>query len=415
MVRSMRKLTLLTLLSLVLGLLALAGSPATAQSRTDRINWADRPSTDVRLPSGWRITACEGDAPALCAANPSGVVDGTILLSVSDLTAESDISRAGVAADVASFHRIFEEDRLATCGPTHRFEGDPLVDVTVGGRPGYRFGFTIRDAQGNVTERAVIHLAFAAGQQYAMNTSFTDPAGCPGADPNRVEFKVAVMGEVLPHLDGLAAGSLLPTDFGAGPTCGATVPSAGFTDTDGNPHELLIDCLAAFDITKGVTPTSFAPGRTITRAQLASLVARLLERFGEPLPAPAEPRFTDIGGSPHADAIERLAEAGVLRGTSATTYSPNGAASRAQATAVVVRAYELMLQAEMYDAGVEFDDVSGTHATSISKAATSGLVHGTDAGGFEPGRLVRRDEMAAILGRTVNRMSWSRWLGIPAS
>lgn len=407
----MRKLTLLTL---VLGFLALVGSPAAAQSETNRINWVDRASTDVRLPSGWRINACEGDAPVLCAADPRGVIDGTILLAVSDLTTESDLSRSAVASEVASFHRVFREDRLATCGSTYRFEGDPLVDVVVGGVPGFRFGFTIRDGGGNVTEKAVIHLAFAAGQQYVMNTSFTDPAGCPGEDPDRVEFPVAAMGEILPHLDRVAGDTILPTDFGAGPLCDAAVPPSGFTDTGGNPHQSLIDCLAAFDVVMGVTPTSFAPDRTVTRAQLASLVVRVLERFGEELARPTQPTFTDLGGSPHADAVERLAAAGVVRGTSTTTYSPNRAATRAEATAVVVRAYELMLRNEMYDAGVVFDDVSGTHATGISKAATSGLVHGTDSGGFEPGRSVRRDEMVAILGRTLNRMSWTRWLGRPA-
>ncbi|MGH2684794.1 MAG: S-layer homology domain-containing protein, partial [Actinomycetota bacterium] len=374
----MRRLALLLLLTITL--LALAGTPALAQADANRVDWGNRTDTDVRLPSGWRLTACEGDAPVLCAANPGGVVDGTILFGVSDLTSASDISRSAVEADVDSFHDVFEEDRLTTCGPGYRFDRDPLVDIIVGGQPGYRFGFTVRDGGGNVMEKAVIHLAFAEGQEYAMNTSFTEPAGCPGADPNRIEFPAAAMSQVLPHLDQVAADMVLPTDFGVAPTCTPSVAPTAFTDIEGNAHQHLIHCLSRFGIVKGISTTEFGPGRTITRAQLASLVVRMLERFGEELPMPATRRFTDTAGSVHADAVERLAAAGILHGTSYTKFSPNRAATRAEATTLVVRGYDLVLGIEMYNAGVEFDDVSGTHARSISKAATSGLVFGTDVG-----------------------------------
>ena len=410
----MRRLVLIPLLLALLGLFGPAPAPAAA-APPDKADWSDRSGVDIQLPSGWRIRACEGDAPVLCGHNPAGTVAGTLVLNVGDLAAGDDISRNAVAREVDEFHRIFSEDRRTTCGPSYQYVGDPLQDATVGGRPGYRFGFTLRNSAGAITEQAVIHLGFDAGRRFSINTSFTDPAGCPGSDPDRIEFPVSARNDILPYLDRLAAESILPVDFAVGPACAAArTADVRFTDIAGNPHQRLIECLAALGVAKGETATTYRPARAVTRAQLASLAARTVELFGERLPEPDRPRFRDLDGNPHRRRIEQLAEAGVVKGTSATTFDPNRAATRAEATAVVVAIHELILAAGLYDEGVAFDDVSGTHAAAISRAATAGIVRGTSAGTFEPDRTVRRDEIAALLGRAVNRMSWLRTPAPPA-
>ena len=47
-----------------------------------------------------------------------------------------------------------------------------------------------------------------------------------------------------------------------------------FTDDDGNRHEPYIEAIAAAGITTGCTATHYCPSDTVTRAQMASFLAR---------------------------------------------------------------------------------------------------------------------------------------------
>lgn len=389
---------------------ALATMPAAAGGTVD---WNDRSSVDLELPSGWQIAPCEGDAPYLCMTGPDGTPDGTIMLLEHELSADEDTSRSAVEAEVAELHRVTEEDRRLTCGGGFSLEPNQLEDVVVGGLPGYRFGYTLRDPAGAATEHAVIHLTFDAGRRIIVSTAFSDPDACPGEDPERDELPITAIQEVEPHIDALVAQSLLPTDFDRGPLCRrGQVPTSGFDDTAGNAHLHHIDCLTWLGITSGYSAATYGPGRAVTRGQLAAVAARLIEATGEALPEPAR-RFTDLAGSPHAAQIEALAAAGVIRGTSATEFEPNRPATRSQATAVLVAAHELILRQPLYDEGVRFDDVDGVHASAISRAATAHLIFGTDTGSFRPATPLRRDQLASLVGRTANRLGSARPLSMP--
>lgn len=263
--------------------------PAASASASGTIDWNDRSTVDIELPTRWRIAACQGDAPYLCLRTPDGTPEGSIMLLEYDLPAGADTSRAAVEADAAELYRIFEEDRRRTCGEDYVLEPEPLQELTVGGLPGYRFGFTLLAPDGSATERVVLHLAFDAGRRIVVNTAFSDPQGCPGQDPERDELPMSAVPDVEPHLDRLAAESLLPTDFERFPICRpGAVPSAGFEDTDGNHHRHLIDCLAWFGIVTGYSPSTYGVAGPVTRAQLAAVVARLVDVSGEPLPEPTD-------------------------------------------------------------------------------------------------------------------------------
>ena len=57
---------------------------------------------------------------------------------------------------------------------------------------------------------------------------------------------------------------------------------AGFTDTAGNTHEANIDALAAAGVTAGckTEPLSYCPSKSVTRAQMATFLARALGPAG---------------------------------------------------------------------------------------------------------------------------------------
>jgi hypothetical protein len=104
--------------------------------------------------------------------------------------------------------------------------------------------------------------------------------------------------------------------------CPPGVPPAGFTDTHGNTHRVAIDCVVWHAVAQGTSATTYSPGATVTRAQMASFIGRLVEAAGATLPAGGG-RFTDIAGNVHARNIERLAAAGIVQGVGGGRYAPS--------------------------------------------------------------------------------------------
>ena len=124
------------------------------------------------------------------------------------------------------------------------------------------------------------------------------------------------------------AATLLVRALGLAPT---TVDFFG--DDDGNTHEANINALAAARITRGCTPTEFCPDLALTRAQMASLIARALG-----LPYVAADSFTDDDNSTHEADIERIAAVGITRGCAFDRFCPHDPVTRGQVAAFFRRA-----------------------------------------------------------------------------
>jgi CSLREA domain-containing protein len=196
-----------------------------------------------------------------------------------------------------------------------------------------------------------------------------------------------------------------PGDPEATEACPDDLPSGGFTDTTGNLHAHNIDCIVWWEITFGIAPGQYGPTNPVTRAQMASFIARLIENAGGTLPAPSDQGFTDIAGNTHADRINQLAAAGVVQGTSPTTYNPAAAVRRDQMTTFLVRAYHHLTGATLPVTQTYFNDIAGNvHEDNINAAAEAGFALGTGPGTFSPLLDVRRDQMASFLARVLERL-----------
>ena len=99
--------------------------------------------------------------------------------------------------------------------------------------------------------------------------------------------------------------------------------SGGFTDTAGNTHEAAIDALAAAGVTAGCRtgPLRYCPGRSVTRGQMATFLARALglvpgQGASQPTTGPPVDPYGDVPPDhPHTASVTRLRAAGVLDGT----------------------------------------------------------------------------------------------------
>lgn len=185
------------------------------------------------------------------------------------------------------------------------------------------------------------------------------------------------------------------------------VPGSGFTDSPGTTHVAAIDCLAWWAVTTGVTATNYAPNVGVTRAQMASFVARWIDGVtargdGRDLPAAGPLTFQDVGaGSTHAESIARLAKEGILQGRSATSFAPKAVMTRGQTASMLRRAVDYVTATPLPAGRDTFlDDNGSTHEANIDSLAGVGIITGTGGFEFRPQGEVTRGAMAALIMRS---------------
>lgn len=151
----------------------------------------------------------------------------------------------------------------------------------------------------------------------------------------------------------------------------------------------------------GMTPTTFAPNATMTRAMLVSVLWRLA---GEPAPK-APNTFVDVpDGAWYTDAVTWAAENGVVSGIGGSRFDPSGFVTREQTAEILYnyahsKGYDVSARADLTafpDAG----NVSGWAEEALSWANAAGLINGTVRDGqtiLDPQGSASRAQVAMIL------------------
>lgn len=120
--------------------------------------------------------------------------------------------------------------------------------------------------------------------------------------------------------------------------------------------------------------------------------------FKAETPAPVALPFTDVkSGNWFYDAVKYAYAQGLMTGTSATTFAPNGTMNRAMIVTVLYR-----LEKSPAVTGVsKFTDVPAGqwYSDAVAWAAANKIVNGYDETTFGPMNAVTREQMAAILFR----------------
>ena len=173
-----------------------------------------------------------------------------------------------------------------------------------------------------------------------------------------------------------------------------------FDDITDNPFIDEIVWLAESGITVGCSqePLRYCPDRPVTRAQMASFLARALDLETPPRPA----GFDDVDPSGgHAADIEALFAAGITLGCSQEPlrYCPDRPVTRAQMASFLARALDL--ETPPRPAGFDDVDPSGGHAADIEALFAAGITLGCSQEPLRycPDRPVTRAQMAAFLFR----------------
>ena len=220
-------------------------------------------------------------------------------------------------------------------------------------------------------------------------------------------------GAPLPRACG-AAVAVVPRDTAA--ACPADrVPVEPFVDAIGTTHADGIACIAWWEVVRGVSDDTFAPGRVLNRGQFAAMVARWFDAVDADLPEAGTPAFDDVGTSVHQRDIERLAAAGIVGGFGDRRFAPGDPVSRGQVATIVTRAIEEALGLGLPDPALDpfYDDTDTAHEFSIGRAAEAGLVGGVAVGRYAPAREVTRGELATVLARALSLMLENPAVALP--
>ena len=167
-------------------------------------------------------------------------------------------------------------------------------------------------------------------------------------------------------------------------------------------HAEHIEEVAALGITAGTTATTFSPSESVSRGQMATFLTRTWEAAGRECPTSGIGFFDDVAsGSTHARGIDCMSALGVARGTADRMFAPSESVSRGQMATLLARAWMAAGRECPADTGLAFDDVDAgsTHAAGIGCMSALGIARGAADGTFSPSDTVTRAQMATFLSR----------------
>lgn len=180
-----------------------------------------------------------------------------------------------------------------------------------------------------------------------------------------------------------------------------------FTDVKaGKWYTSAVNYVYTLGLMNGMTDELFAPNDPMSRAMLVTVLWRA---EGSPAPGATAP-FTDLKAKWYRQAVAWAYERGVVKGTSATAFSPDDPITREQIAAVFYRFAEYKNQDVGARGAIDsFPDggkVSKYAREAVSWAVAEGLISGTKAGDvnyLDPKGNASRAQVATILMRYLER------------
>lgn len=166
----------------------------------------------------------------------------------------------------------------------------------------------------------VHRIAIATAVSYGIASGRTDGTYGP-ADPVRRDQMATFLAGGLRVL-----GVRLPPD-----------PPDAFSDDGSSGYHLAINQLAELGVISGKGGGRYAPAEAVSRGQLATFLVHGYEQAtGFTLRVPID-AFADDGGTTHEDGIDKAATAGLTAGVDGSAYEPFGDVRRDQMATFVAR------------------------------------------------------------------------------
>jgi uncharacterized lipoprotein YddW (UPF0748 family) len=158
-----------------------------------------------------------------------------------------------------------------------------------------------------------------------------------------------------------------------------------------------VDDLSRKLIVNGVDDHSFGPERSVTRAEFTALLVRALG-----LKETSVTPYQDVQSSDwFASEVAIAHKSGIVTGMSDTIFNPNGTVSREQMATMLVRAYQIKHpHVKELNRDIKFSDFMSVQEWAkpfVNQAAQLGLVTGREVNVFAPSALLNRAESAQAI------------------
>lgn len=175
-----------------------------------------------------------------------------------------------------------------------------------------------------------------------------------------------------------------------------------FPDAAGHWAETAIRAAAQKGWMNGTGGLTFRPEESLTRAQAAAILSRVLRLSESEVTAASSTAFTDVPPGHWGRAeIERARRAGLVQGFADGTFAPERPVSREQLAAMLHRALEVTAGAGPAAPASAFKDIQPERWSwpAVSTLQGLGLLQGYADGTFRPDAPVKRSEAAVLLLR----------------
>lgn len=240
-----------------------------------------------------------------------------------------------------------------------RGEATDRVDAVIAARPSISYA-CFHDGSGgsqfsDVSEDNVHAEAIECLVGYGIASGRGDGSYGPAEPVRRDQMATFVAGALR------AVGAELPTD-----------PPDAFGDDAASVHQGAINQLAALGVVTGKSDGRYHPAEPVSRAQLATFLVRAYERAtGFALLAPDD-AFSDDNGTSHEPSIDRAATAGLAAGTGDGVYRPGSEVRRDQMATFVARLVD-RVQRDLGEGGFFFVGSDTSEASVQGPPAAAGV------------------------------------------
>ncbi|WP_084146568.1 pullulanase [Paenibacillus wynnii] len=159
-----------------------------------------------------------------------------------------------------------------------------------------------------------------------------------------------------------------------------------------------IKSLSAKQIVNGATASEFRPKNNVSRAEFTAMLVRALG-----VKAEGQTAFADITTDAwYSSDVATAIRLGIVKGRSEDQFAPNATISREEMAVMLIRALEVKQgkKLEVATGHMAFSDASSIHgwaASYVNSAAELGLVQGRSNNQFVPAGLMTRAESAQVI------------------
>lgn len=186
------------------------------------------------------------------------------------------------------------------------------------------------------------------------------------------------------------------------------VPNAGFTDISGDFFKDAINCIAAYNVTKGETATTYGPNDPVNRGQMAAFFYRIGQQANYAWNTANGHQYTDVDNAnipaEFKTAIYALTNAGIVSGFGDGTFRPTALVTRGQMSKFIALTLSKITGQTSSPAGSNdyfSDDDGSVFEPYLNADAAIGVYVGDGVTKATPTALAARDQMAAFLVRTI--------------